>query len=164
MRQWNTYTIRTILPEDNEPLARIIRETLTEFKAAKPGTVYFDPATDHLFDLFQKERSRYYVALENNLLVGGGGIYPTEGLPPDTCELVKMYLSPQARGKGLGRKLIEECLAYAKEIGFKRVYLETMPELGQALKAYEKLGFEYLKAPMGNSGHFGCDLWMMKTL
>ena len=37
-----------------------------------------------------------------------------------------------------------------------------MPELKQALSVYEKFGFEYLKGPMGNSGHTGCSLWMLK--
>jgi putative acetyltransferase len=39
-----------------------------------------------------------------------------------------------------------------------------MPELKQALKTYEKFGFEYLDHPMGNTGHFGCELWMIKKL
>mgnify|MGYP003577221564 CR=1 FL=1 len=47
---------------------------------------------------------------------------------------------------------------------FKKIYLETMPELKQALSVYEKFGFEYLKGPMGNSGHTGCSLWMLKQL
>jgi putative acetyltransferase len=39
-----------------------------------------------------------------------------------------------------------------------------MPELKDALNTYAKFGFNYLKGPMGNSGHFGCALWMMKNL
>ena len=54
---------------------------LTEFNANKPGTVYFDATTDNLFELFQKEKSVYYVAEINGKVVGGCGIYPTEGLP-----------------------------------------------------------------------------------
>lgn len=157
-------TIRPIQPSDNEALARIIRNALEEFGANKPGTVYFDPSTDSLFELFQQPRSRYYVAENETGLLGGGGIYPTEGLPPDTCELVKMYLRPEARGLGLGRLLIEKSLEAAKEEGFAQVYLETMPELKNALVAYEKLGFRYLDGPMGNSGHFGCGLWMLKSV
>ena len=142
----------------------MVRTTLTEFGANKPGTVFFDPTTDDLFSLFKKTGSVYYVALNNNKVVGGGGIYPTDGLPADTCELVKMYLLPQARGIGLGKKLIDKCLDFAKEAGYKNVYLETMPELKNALKVYEKMGFHYLEKPMGNSGHFGCDLWMMAKI
>ena len=156
--------IRKIEQTDNEALAKIIRNTLTEFGANHPGTVYYDDATDHLFDLFQQPLSIYFIATINDKMVGGGGIYPTEGLPENTCELVKMYLLPVARGKGIGKMIIENCLQNARALGFKNVYLETMPELEQAMNVYEKFGFEYLKGPLGNSGHFGCSKWMLKTL
>jgi putative acetyltransferase len=52
----------------------------------------------------------------------------------------------------------------AKENGFNSIYLETMPELRQALNVYEKFGFKYLSEPLGNTGHFGCGLWMSKEL
>lgn len=154
--------IRTIQPSDNHALARIVRGTLAEFGANKPGTVYYDDTTDHLFELFQKPRSVYYVALLNDEIIGGGGIYPTIGLPEDTCELVKMYLLPKGRGLNIGRTLIEKNIAFAREAGYRNIYLETMPELQQALKVYAKFGFDYLKGPMGNSGHTGCSLWMLK--
>jgi len=157
--------IRSIRQSDNPALAKIIRATLTEFGADHPGTVYYDASTDTLFELFQKPRSVYYVAeTEDGKIVGGGGIFPTEGLPEDTCELVKMYLLPEERGKGLGGLIIEKCLQTAKEYGFAQVYIESMPELGQALKVYERFGFNYLSAPLGNSGHFGCELWMIRAL
>ncbi len=156
--------IRNIQPADNPVLAKIIRNTLAEFKANHPGTVYYDPTTDALFELFQKQGSTYNVAEVDGEIAGGGGIYPTDGLFEATCELVKMYLLPQARGLGLGRMMIEKCLQQAKEMGYKKVYLESMPELKQALNVYAKLGFEYLKSPLGNSGHTGCTLWMMKAI
>ncbi len=157
------FSIREIRKEDNEILANVVRSTLAEFGANYAGTVYFDPATDTLFQLFQKERAAYFVGETDGKIVGGGGIYPTDGLPADTCELVKMYLLPEGRGIGLGRTLIEKCISTAKENGFSNIYLETMPELKQAMKVYNKFGFEYLKSPMGNSGHTGCSLWMLKT-
>lgn len=158
------FRIRNIQPGDNPVLARIVRDTLAEFGANHPNTVYYDPSTDTLYEVFQSPRSKYFVAEMNNEVVGGGGIFPTDGLPPDTCELVKMYLLPHARGKGLGKILIEKCLSAARESGFDKVYLETMPELRMALKVYEKSGFSYLEGPMGNSGHTGCSLWMLKKL
>jgi putative acetyltransferase len=156
--------LRKIKKEDNAALANIIRQTLAEFGANKKGTVYFDPTTDELYDLFSMEKSVYFVAEKEGKIIGGGGIYPTPGLPADTCELVKMYLLPTARGKGLGKEIIEKNLQYAKEAGFKKVYLESMPELKKALKVYERAGFKYLDGPLGESGHFGCDLWMIKEL
>jgi len=160
----NNILIRNIKPSDNASLAKIVKNTLAEFGANHPGTVYYDPSTDALFELFQKERSVYNVAELDSEIVGGGGIYPTDGLPDDTCELVKMYLLPQARGVGLGKLMIEKCIEQAKAKGFKKIYLETMPELKQALNVYAKFGFEYLKGPMGNSGHTGCSLWMLKEI
>jgi putative acetyltransferase len=157
--------IRAIQQTDNPHLAKIIRATLTEFGANHPGTVYYDASTDRLFELFQEPQSVYFVAeTEGGKIVGGGGIFPTEGLPADTCELVKMYLLPEERGKGLGGSIIEKCIKTAVELGFAHIYIESMPELEQALKVYERFGFSYLTAPLGNSGHFGCDLWMIKDL
>jgi putative acetyltransferase len=158
-------TIRIIEEKDNAAIANIIRTTLKEFGANHPGTVYYDDTTDALFQLFsQTPGSIYYVAEYGNELVGGGGIFPSPGLPEDTCELVKMYLLKKARGKGLGKLLIQKALGFAKQAGYKNVYLETMPELKQALDTYAKFGFEYIDHPMGNTGHFGCDLWMIKRI
>lgn len=156
--------IRPIQLNDNAGIAQVIRTTLEEFGANKPGTVYFDNSTNRLFELFQVLGAIYHVAVLDGEIVGGGGIYPTEGLPTDTCELVKMYVLKKVRGIGLGRALIQKSLDYAKEAGYKNVYLETMPELQQALATYQKFGFEYINQPLGNSGHFGCDLWMLKEL
>jgi putative acetyltransferase len=160
----DTINIRNIRRDDNAPLAKIVKDTMAEFGVNRPNTVYFDPTTNALFELFQKKGAIYNVAEINGEIVGGAGIYPTDGLPNDTCELVKMYLVPKARGLGLGRILIEKCIQQAKDLGYKNVYLESMPELKQALKVYARFGFEYLKGPMGNSGHTGCDLWMLKEL
>ena len=55
--------IRTIKQDDNPVLAKIIRDSLAEFKANKPGTVYYDDRTDHLFEEFKVDGSIYYVAV-----------------------------------------------------------------------------------------------------
>src|SRR5256885_10250628 len=114
--------IRTIQPADNPFIAIIIRESLTEFGANKPGTVFYDESTDHLFELFQRKGSVYYIAEQNKEVLGGGGIFPSDGLPEGVCELVKMYLKKQARGSGIGKKLMEKCLEFAKSAGYKSIY------------------------------------------
>jgi putative acetyltransferase len=156
--------LRPITVEDNPIIAKIIRTSLEEFKANKPGTVYYDVTTDDLFTVFKAPNSCYFIAELNGAILGGAGIYPTPNLPHDTCELVKLYLTTAARGKGIGKQLIEACMTAALAHGFKKMYLETMPELTIAVPLYEKLGFEYIKAPMGNSGHTGCGIWMLKAL
>jgi putative acetyltransferase len=156
--------IRPIKADDNPTIASIIRNTLTEFGANKPGTVYFDPTTDNLFELFSAPGSAYFIAEVEGKIVGGSGVFPTPGLPVGCCELVKLYLLSEMRGRGLGLMMMEQCFQKAIELGFSDMYLETMPELRTAIGLYEKAGFTFLSGPMGRSGHFGCDLWMIKHL
>ena len=156
--------VRNIVSKDNAAMAKIIRDSLEEFNAAKPGTVYFDEITDRLSDVFSTPRSAYYVMDVNGELAGGGGFYPTEGLPTDTCELVKMYVSKKFRGNGYGQMLLEKSMQQAKKAGFTKMYIESMPELSNALGMYEKNGFEYISHSLGNSGHTCCDIFMIKKL
>jgi len=158
------FKIRLIQPADNAALAIIIRNTLEEFGANHPGTVYYDESTDHLYDVFTTPGSVYHILEINGEVAGGAGIYPTDGLPADTCELVKMYIGKNGRGHGFGKILMEHCLKAASEKGFKKVYLETMPELTIAVPMYQKFGFRNLTGPIGNSGHHGCGIWMIKEL
>jgi putative acetyltransferase len=160
----NNIHIRQIEQKDNAALANIIRKTLEEFGANHPGTVYYDESTDRLSTLFTVPGSAYFIAEQNGQILGGGGIYPTEGLPHGTCELVKMYLFPQARGKGLGITLLQKCLEFARNNGYKNVYLETMPELKLAIGLYQKFGFKRITTPLGQSGHSGCNIWMILNL
>lgn len=159
-----TVQIRPIQQNDNADIAKVIRTALEEFGANKPGTVYFDPSTDALFELFQTAGSYYFIATIAQRVVGGAGIFPTQNLPTDTCELVKLYLQKDARGNGLGKKLMTHAMQWAKEYGFKQVYLESMPELTKAVTIYENVGFKRIQQPLGNSGHCGCDIWMLKNL
>lgn len=160
----NPAEIRTIQPADNIILASIVRDSLAEFGANRPGTVFYDPTTDHLFELFQSPAAVYYVLIIDGQVLGGAGIYPSPGLPEATCELVKMYLRPAARGQGYGKLLIEKCIDFAKASGYNQIYIETMPELRKAMSIYEKFGFSYINGPLGNTGHYGCDVWMLKSL
>ncbi len=156
--------IRPIREADNAIIAATIRKILIEFGANKPGTVYFDPTTDNLFQLFSIADSAYYIAEADDKIVGGSGVFPTPGLPEGCCELVKLYLISEMRGQGLGLLLMERCFQRAIDFGFTHMYLETMPELRTAIGLYEKAGFSFLPGPLGQSGHFGCDLWMIKNL
>jgi putative acetyltransferase len=158
------FTIREIQKEDNPKLAFIIRNVLEEFKANHPGTVYYDETTDNLFQLFQKPDTIYYVALMDDEIVGGCGIYTTDGLPNNYCELVKLYLLPHARSYGIGKILMNKCFEFAKHKNFTHIYLESMPELTTALIMYKKLGFKIIQQRLGNACHFGCQIKMLKEV
>ena len=156
--------IRKIITDDNAAMASIIRNSLLEFNGAKPRTVYFDETTDHLSNVFTENRSAYFVVETDNEIAGGCGFYPTRGLPEDTCELVKLYISRKYRRNGYGQTLLQKCMQEAKKKGYEKIYLESMPELANAIAMYLKNGFEKIAGPLGNSGHTGCDVWMLKKL
>ena len=80
---------------------------------------------------------------QDGSIVGSYGLCPTE---PRTCELRKMYLHRPYRGKGLGRRLLEDALAHAKEADFQRVTLETASVLREAIRLYESYGFKPFRA------------------
>lgn len=157
-------TYRPIEERDNREIAELIRTVFREFKIDKPGTVYFDPTTDDLFNLFREKGSYYWIAEEGGSIIGGCGLYPTPGLPEGCAELVKLYLKSTQRGKGTGWRLMEMTFTKAKELGYRQLYLESLPELGKAISLYEKTGFKRISKALGNSGHFGCDIWMVKDL
>lgn len=156
--------LRTVRKSDNPVLVTIIRQVFEEHNAPTRGTVYSDPTTDRLFELFQHEKSILWVAADGPDILGCCGIFPTGGLPAGCAELVKFYLAAPARGKGIGRALMERSIRSAKEFGYSRIYIESMPEFAGAVSIYEKQGFRYLTKPLGNCGHSGCTIWMLKQL
>ena len=158
------FIIREIQSKDNAQIAKIIRGALIEFGVPKVGTAYEDKATDEMFQNFQKETSVYYIVEYENKIIGGVGIAKLDNFEGNVCELQKMYFAPIARGKGLGSKLIEKCLDKAKSLNYESCYLETMPYMMAARGLYEKNGFKNLEKRMGNTGHYSCNVWMLKKL
>jgi len=159
-----TTTLKPVQQKDNPALAKMIRGVFDEHGAPQKGTVYSDTTTDDLYKLFEIPDSVLWVAELNNEIIGCCGIYPTEGLPEGCAELVKFYLSAKARGKGIGKELMEKSLIQAREFGYKEIYLESLPHFEKAVSMYEKQGFVKLDAPLGNSGHTTCNIWMIKKL
>ncbi|REH48737.1 putative acetyltransferase [Tenacibaculum gallaicum] len=158
------FIIREIKPQDNAEMATVIREVLIELDAPKVGTAYEDKATDEMYESYQKEKAGYFVVEHKGIVVGGAGFAQLDNSEGSVCEFQKMYFLPIARGKGLGSKLINFCLNKAKEEGFKQCYLETLPYMKAATKLYRKNGFIDLEKPLGNTGHYSCNVWMLKDL
>ena len=156
--------IREIQQKDNEQIAKVIRNVFHELNAPKEGTAYADPILDTLFEVYQKPRSVYYVVEKEGKVVGGCGVAPLENADVSVCELQKMYFAPEIRGTGCAEKIIEKCLEFAKNQGFEICYLETLSFMIAAQKLYKRIGFENICAPMGNTGHSSCEIWMVKNL
>ena len=160
----STYSIRPIEPRDDAAMARIIRTVMPEFGACGSGFAINDPEVDWMHRAYSAPRCAYFVVEVDGEVVGGGGVAPLEGGDPEVCELRKMYFLPQARGLGAGAALMETSLRKARELGFRRCYLETLTGMDAAMRLYERSGFRRIDAPMGATGHGGCDIWYLRDL
>ena len=160
-------TLRPLEPADDGEVAEIIRSVMTEHGAVGPGFAIVDPEVGAMsmhYDPDADPPAAYFVLDDGTRVLGGAGFAPLKGGPKATCELRKMYLRPQTRGCGLGRRLLEHVLAQAHAAGYRRCYLETMATMQRARALYESVGFSPLRKPEGATGHYGCDAWYARTL
>lgn len=151
------WILRPIEPRDDAAVAAIIRTVMPQFGASGPGFAIHDVEVDTMSASYSQPRHGYFVVEQDGRVLGGGGIAPLAGADPAVCELRKMYFLTEARGHGLGEKLLRRCLAFAKEAGYQLCYLETLTGMEQAQRLYERLGFTRIPQAMGNTGHFGCN-------
>ena len=156
--------IRSVNQSDNKSLSVILRKVLVEMKIPQKGSAYEDPELSNMYEAYQFPRSKYFVVEEDKKILGGAGISPLRNGDINICELQKMYFHKTIRGRGIGQRLIEICLDFALESGYEKCYIETMPNMVNAQKLYLKKGFQYINAPLGNTGHSACPVWMIKKI
>lgn len=72
--------------------------------------------------------------------IGCVGMRPIE--PTGCCEMKRLFVTPQARGLGLGKALVEAVVVEARRIGYREIRLDTLPTMDEAIGLYRKLGFE----------------------
>lgn len=102
---------------------------------------------------------RIFMALQDGRPVGCVALIR---MPDGGYEVAKMTVSEEARGTGLGRRLMERCIEAGREAGAPRLYLETNSSLGPALSLYRAMGFRDL-AP-SQTEYARCDVWMERLL
>ena len=158
------HTIRKIEPKDNLKIASVIRNIFEELDAPKVGTAYADPHLNTLYEVYQAENEIYFIVEEDGIILGVCGIGNLMDAEFKICELQKMYLAKEARGKGIAKELMQKCLEFAKQSGYDKCYIETLPFMKDAQKLYVKSGFTYIDGPMGSTGHNACDVFMIKDL
>lgn len=140
---------RSLTADDDAVLASIIRTSLEQMHLNLPGTAYSDPELDHLSAYYAREPKKrtYFVALDDAGQVAGG-VGAAEFAPiPNCAEIQKLYLSDAVRGKGYGKELMRLAETWAKEAGYRQLYLETHSNLQIAIKLYKKLGFTEIERP-----------------
>ena len=156
--------IRALEPADVPALLTIIADARREYGIADRGVELLEPADRALYATYQRQRSLYFVALLGGEIVGGAGVAPLPGADPLTCELQRMYLRKDARGRGVGGALLDRCLVAARQFLYVRCYLETITQMQAALAFYGRHGFRDLQAPLGRTGHEHNDRWLVRPL
>lgn len=84
------------------------------------------------------------LAEQEGQVVGCVALRPLE--PPSVAELKRLFVRPAGRGRGTGAALTNAILARAREAGYERVRLDTLPSMGQAQALYRQLGFREIQA------------------
>jgi putative acetyltransferase len=160
----NTCLIRKARVEDNDAVARIIRGVMTEFGAVGCDYSISDPEVDAMYEAYPPPDCAFFVVERQGRVLGCGGMGPLAGGEAGVCELRKMYFLPELRGSGTGARLLNIILEAARKAGYRACYLETLEQMEQARRLYRKYGFKEIDSPMGNTGHPGCNWWMVRAL
>lgn len=158
--------LRLIEQADNAALAAVIRTVSAECGlGADEGFAVGDSVLDDLYVVYSQENAAYWVVEnEQGQVVGGGGVSVLKGTV-DVLEIQKMYFLPVVRGQGWAKQILERCFEFGLGLGLSQFYLETTANLQAAITLYERMGFEYLQAPMGDTGHSAaCEIYMLKRV
>ena len=147
--------IRRATNQDQERIIALVFSVLNEY-GLQPDPESTDSDLKDIEGNYLKQGGVFEVIedIEGNLL-GTAGLYPIDNR---TCELRKMYLVPQARGRGLGKYILERAIGHARRLGFKIIILETASVLKEAIRLYTQYGFQPVHrdhlAPRADQAYF----------
>ncbi|MHC4558133.1 MAG: GNAT family N-acetyltransferase [Planctomycetota bacterium] len=124
--------------KDCEEITSLVYSILEEYNL-KPDPASTDAdIKDIEYSYFEQGGTFYVLEEKDGSIIGAYGLYP---VGRKTCELRKMYLHSSHRGRGLGKLLLESALSKARQLGFKRITLETASVLKEAIALYKSYGF-----------------------
>ncbi|HJR80353.1 MAG TPA: GNAT family N-acetyltransferase [Anaerolineales bacterium] len=140
--------IRPIRPDENAAAKRVIYRVAHEIfqdPLSLEESIAYHESRGELRDLDDIQRNYFdnggifLLMLDDSQPVGTGAI---RNLKDDICELKRLWLLMEYHGKGLGYRMIQELFSYAREKGYKRIWLQTDAVYQtRALKFYKRLGF-----------------------
>jgi len=130
--------LRPVNNKDCEKVTELVYSVLKEYNLKPDPAVTDVDLKDIEHSYFERGGTFYVLEEKDGSIIGAYGLYPVDR---QTCELRKMYLYSSYRGKGLGKLLLEDALSKARQIGFKRMTLETASVLKEAISLYKSYGF-----------------------
>ena len=102
---------------------------------------------------------RLYLARLDGRAVGCVALRRLDG---ERCEMKRLYVRPECRGRGIARRLIRQITGDARRMGFRRLLLDTLPALEEAVRLYRRLGFSeipcYNDSPVASTLFFQLEL------
>ncbi|MCA9664941.1 MAG: GNAT family N-acetyltransferase [Myxococcales bacterium] len=156
--------VRAIRREDNRALAEIVERVSQEYGTCGEGGPTADGELRDMYGAYSRARASYLVVVSGGVPKGGAGFGPLAGAQPDVCELRKMYLLPELRGLGVGRLLLSRIFDGARAAGYRRVYIETTAAMAAANRLYQRAGCTAIDEPLGETGHYQCNVRYVKVL
>jgi GNAT superfamily N-acetyltransferase len=139
------FRIRPPTAGDGPALREVVRTTLVEY-GLPPDPGGADADLDDVSTFYLARGGIFVVVVDDaDAVVGTMGVLPRAH---GRCELRKMYLLKEARGHGVGKRLLEHALAEAKRLGFAVMELETVAPLKEAIALYERYGFTRVDRPL----------------
>jgi ribosomal protein S18 acetylase RimI-like enzyme len=135
-----------IIQADSEEYYPQGRELLREYASSLGFDLHFQE--------FQKELAEFpgeYAPPDGRLLLAQedtkiAGCVALRKISKDVCEMKRLYVRPEFRGKGIGRSLARAIIEEARKIGYKHMRLDTVPFMKEAISLYRSLGFEEIES------------------
>jgi putative acetyltransferase len=156
--QYKDFIIRPWQPCDRQIVVNLISTILAEYGlGSEPCGA--DEDVEKVEEFYYPKEGEFWVVEKLDNIVGTAAYYPIQR-GNHAVEIRKMYLIPEVRGKGLGRFLLKELENKIKSQGFQEIYLETATVLKEAVKLYERCGYQ----PTTGVETQRCDLVYKKVL
>jgi putative acetyltransferase len=153
---------------DTPELIGLARELFIEYSESLDVDLCFQGFADELARLpgeYAKPAGRLMLVFDDCKAVGCGALRPIDDR---VCEMKRVYLRPSVRGKGAGRILIGALIETAREMGYERMRLDTLPSMTRAMEIYHSLGFKeiapYRVNPVPGASFLELDLSPRRTL